>query len=85
MSEITIVDFYTSWCGQCKKIAPIIQELTKEYKVLFIDAEQDTESVEKYSISTLPTILILKDDKEVARLTGLVSKKMLLDKIESIK
>lgn len=85
MSEITIVDFYTSWCGQCKKIAPIIQELTKEYKVLFIDAEQDTESVEKYSISTLPTILILKDDKEVARLTGLVSKKMITDKIESIK
>ena len=85
MSEITIVDFYASWCGQCKKIAPIIQELTKEYKVLSIDAEEDKESVEKYSVVTLPTILILKDDKESARLTGLVSKKMIIDKIEALK
>ena len=85
MSEITIVDFYTSWCGQCKKVKPIIQELTKDYKVLFIDAEEDKDSVEKYQIGSLPTILILKDDVEVGRLIGLFSKKMLLDKIESCK
>lgn len=79
-----IIDFYAQWCGQCKKIMPIIDELSKEYNVLKVDVETDRDMAIKYNINSLPTILFIKDNKEIGRISGLVSKKMIIDKIDEV-
>jgi thioredoxin 1 len=80
-----IIDFYAQWCGQCKKIMPIIDELSKEYNVLKVDVETDRDMAIKYNINSLPTILFIKDNKEIGRISGLVSKKMIMDKIKEVR
>ena len=79
-----IIDFYAQWCGQCKKIMPIIDELSKEYNVLKVDVETDRDMAVKYNINSLPTILFVKDNKEIGRISGLVSKKMIMDKVNEV-
>ena len=79
-----IIDFYAQWCGQCKKIMPIIDELSKEYNVLKVDVETDRDMAVKYNINSLPTILFVKDNKEIGRISGIKNKKMIMDKVNEV-
>lgn len=72
---ISVVDFWAEWCGPCRAIAPVIEELEIKYKeegikVLKVNVDESKESTSKFNIRTIPTIIVLKDGKEIARQTG---------------
>lgn len=70
---ITLVDFYADWCGPCKMIAPIIEEIATECENITvgkINVDNDAEIALKYNVSSIPTIIIFRDGKEASRLVG---------------
>ncbi len=75
---ITLIDFYADWCGPCKIMAPIFEELEKEYKgkVEFkkVDVEAEGDMASKFQVMSIPTFVILKDDKEISRKVGAMPK-----------
>jgi len=80
-----LVDFWAEWCGPCKMIAPIIEELADELsgklKVTKVNVDEAQELAAKYSIMSIPTLLIFKDGESVEQMVGAVSKDQLLEKI----
>lgn len=81
-----LVDFYADWCGPCRAIAPIIEEITHELntrlKVVKLDVDQNPETAMEYGVQSIPTLLLFKNGQEVERLIGYMSKSKLLSKIE---
>ena len=84
-SGIAVVDFYATWCGPCKMLAPVFQEACDEMgsKANFvkIDIDQTMELARKYSVSTVPTVMIFKDGKPVETIVGFMPKESLISKI----
>ena len=72
---IKIIKFGAPWCGPCRVQDKILEELTREgYEIEKINVDENEELVEKYSISTVPTLLFFDDDKLVERKIGLMRK-----------
>jgi thioredoxin 1 len=68
-----VIDFWATWCGPCKLMNPILEEVEKENPYLTItrvDIDSDKDMVEQYNIQSVPTYVILKDGKEVDRIIG---------------
>ena len=80
-----LVDFWAEWCGPCKMIAPLVEELAKEYtgqlKVGKLDVDSNQQVSMQFGIRSIPTLLIFKQGKVVDQLVGAVPKKMLVEKI----
>ncbi len=85
--SVAVVDFWAEWCGPCRMIAPIIEELSQEYegKVVVgkVNVDHNPEVSMKYGIRSIPTVLILKNGQVVDKQVGVTTKKVLVDKIES--
>lgn len=86
---IVLVDFYADWCGPCKAIAPIIDELAEEVtdaKVVKVNTEESPELSVKFGIRSIPTFILLKDGIEVNKQVGAVANKnVFLELIKSAK
>lgn len=82
-----LVDFWAVWCGPCKMIAPIVEELAGEYegkaKVGKLDVDNNQESAIKYGVRSIPTVLIFKDGKVVDTIIGAVPKVQIKQKLEA--
>ncbi len=80
-----LIDFWASWCGPCKMIAPIIEELASEYdgKMKFgkLDVDANPQISMQFGIRSIPTLLVFKGGKVVDQIVGAMPKKSLLDKI----
>ena len=78
---ITLIDFYADWCGPCKVMGPIFEEVKPDYvgKVEFkkVDVEADNAMASQFGVMSIPTFVLLKDDKEVDRKTGAMPKEVL--------
>ena len=85
--KILVVDFFATWCGPCKMLTPIFQSLSREMsdKVEFakIDIDKSLELAQKYKISSVPTMIIFKNGKEVQRMVGFKPKEQIRKKIKA--
>ena len=80
-----LVDFYAEWCGPCKMISPILDELAKEnpqVKVIKVDVDAAQELAMEYQIMSIPTIMVYKDGEKVAHELGALAKERLEDLIK---
>ena len=79
---LVFVDFWAPWCGPCRRMAPILESIAKEYKGSAKVAKMNVDNYKQFSIDkgieVLPTIVVYKDGKEITRLRGLVSKEDLV-------
>lgn len=87
--NLIVIDFWAEWCGPCKKMSPIVDELAVEYDgvvdVRKCDVEENVEVAAKFGIMAIPTIVFVKDGKEIARKSGTVKKDQLVALIEANK
>lgn len=78
-----LVDFYADWCGPCKMMAPIVEELARELdgkaKVGKINVDENSDIAVEYNVMSIPTLIIFKNGKEEKRLVGLRDKEELLN------
>jgi thioredoxin 1 len=83
-----VLDFWATWCGPCKRLGPIIEEIAAEYEGKAIvgkcDIEENEELTDKFGIMNVPTVVFLKDGKEVDRVVGLAMKNVYQDKINAL-
>ncbi len=83
---ITVVDFWAEWCGPCKMIGPLVEELAYEYadkaNIGKMDVDNNQEIPLKYGVRAIPTIIFLKDGVLVDKQVGAVTKQVLKDKLE---
>ena len=83
---VVLVDFFAQWCGPCKMIAPILQELATEVnekaKIYKVDVDQSGELAMKYGIMSVPTMIIFKNGEAVEQMIGFQSKGTLKAKLD---
>ena len=83
-----VIDFWATWCGPCKRLAPVIEELAKDYDGMAIvgkcDVEEDEDLPMKFGVRNIPTVVFIKDGKEVDRSVGLVPRQVLEEKIKAM-
>jgi len=86
---VTLVEFYADWCVPCKKMTPILEELSIFYtnviNIFKLNIENSPELTKQFSINSVPLLIFFKDGKEVNRKVGLISKKNIENCIEEIK
>ncbi len=84
---VVVVDFFATWCGPCKMLSPVYDSVETEMgdKVEFykVDIDQSMELAERFVVTTVPTVIVFKDGKEMDRLVGFIPKENLKSKIES--
>lgn len=85
-SGVVLVDFYADWCGPCKMVAPILDELSEEFegkaKIVKVNVDKNMDIAQKYVITNIPALLIFKEGEEVDRKIGFTPKAELKEKIE---
>ena len=81
-----LVDFWATWCGPCKMIAPVLEEIATEHAgkltIAKLDVDQNAASAQKYSVMSIPTLILFKNGQPAERLVGYMSKEQLLAKLQ---
>ena len=84
--ELVLVDYWATWCGPCKMVGPIVEEIASEYsgrlKVGKLDVDNNQASAAEQNVMSIPTLLIFKEGQVVAQQVGAVSKTQLTEFIE---
>jgi len=84
---VTLVDFFAEWCGPCKMITPIVARLSQSFagkaKIAKIDIDKSPEVTTDFEVTSIPTLILFKDGKEVKRIVGLRDEETLKSMIES--
>ena len=85
---VSMVDFWAPWCGPCRMIAPVIEELATDFEgkanICKVNTDEEQDLAVKYGIRSIPTILFMKNGEVVDQLIGATSKQALTDKINSL-
>lgn len=77
--EIVLVDFYADWCGPCKMLSPILEEIADEHNIYKVNVDDEEELAYKYGVMSIPCVIAFKDGKELKRSIGFVEKDFLLE------
>ncbi|WP_201456570.1 thioredoxin [Chlamydia sp. 17-3921] len=81
---LVLIDFFAEWCGPCRMLTPILESLASELPHVTIgkvNIDDNSGPAEKYEVSSIPTLILFKDGKEVARTVGLKDKETLIELI----
>ncbi|HLT70925.1 MAG TPA: thioredoxin [Acidimicrobiales bacterium] len=85
-SEPVVVDFWAEWCGPCKMIAPILDEIANEYagkvKIAKLNVDENPETARRYDVMSIPTLIVFKDGLPQKRLVGAKGKGQLLAELD---
>ena len=83
-----LVDFWAPWCGPCRMMTPIIEEISKEYegkvKVGKLNTDENPESAGQFGVISIPTLIIFKDGKAVDQVIGAVAKDAIVKKLDQV-
>lgn len=83
-----LVDFWATWCGPCRMIAPVVEELAAEYagkvKICKLDVDNNRQVATNFGIRSIPTLLIFKNGEAVKNIVGAVQKQQIVQSLESI-
>ena len=80
-----LIDFYADWCGPCRMLGPVIDEIAEEatdFKVGKVNIDEQPELATKYQVMSVPTLVVIKDGEITNRVTGVTPKQKILDMIE---
>ena len=86
--RLVFIDFYADWCGPCRMMAPIVEEISEEvdgvdfYKV---NCDDEQELASKYEVMTIPTLLILKKGEQIKEFIGVTDKEEIIEELNSLK
>ena len=85
-SDVVMVDFFAEWCGPCKMLAPVLEELSSEMagraKILKVDVDKSPDLAQKYGISGVPTVMVFRNGAPVDKMVGFQPKQALKRKLE---
>ncbi|MGL4913444.1 MAG: thioredoxin [Romboutsia sp.] len=83
---VVVVDFFATWCGPCKMLAPVFEsvgeELEDSAEFYKIDIDESMELVQRFEVTTVPTVIVFKDGQEMDRLVGFIPGNSLKEKVE---
>ena len=81
-NDVVLVDFFATWCGPCKMLTPILEELSNDrslVKIVKVDIDESMDLAKRYGIMSVPTLLLFKDGKLIANRVGFASKNEIED------
>lgn len=77
-NEAVFVDFYATWCGPCRMLSPIMDEISNSFTVYKVNTDNEPELARNYGIMSIPCVILFKSGKEISRIIGLKSKEEIL-------
>ena len=80
--ELVIVDFFATWCGPCRMLGPVLEEISSDYKIIKIDVDECPNLAKFYGIMSVPTIIKFKNGELVEKRMGFCPKEELIEWIE---
>lgn len=82
-----LIDFFASWCGHCKMLAPIIDMIAdevKDVKICKLDIDKESDIAKKFAIDVVPTLVLIKDNKIINTSVGIIKKDMIIDMLKKV-
>jgi thioredoxin 1 len=82
----TLVDFWAPWCGPCKSLSPVLEEIANEYKgrvkVVKVNTDENQDVAMKHNVRSIPTVLLYKDGRIVEQIVGAMPKRHFVDMVQ---